>query len=152
MGSQPKFLRDTVAEQIRTLRKARGMSQQALADRLNTYEHAAHFDRTAVAKIETGDRALKFEEAFTFALALDVAPVHLLVPTDSDEPIQLAPNFSASPYETRMWIRGAMPLLQDARVYFSTVPKTEFKAAEKALAAWQQTSPIHVTTEPAGES
>jgi transcriptional regulator with XRE-family HTH domain len=139
-------VRETTAAQLRALRTRRGMSQQALADRLNLL--GARVDRSVVAKVESGKRAVTVEDALRFALALDVAPVHLLVPTDSDEPIHLAPNLEASPYEVRAWIRGAMPLLQDPRVYFSTVPLTETKAAGDALAAWEQTCPIRVTTEP----
>ena len=66
------------------------MSQQGLADRLN--QLGARVDRSVVAKVESGKRAVSLEDAFRFALALDVAPVHLLVPIDSDEPIHLAPN------------------------------------------------------------
>src|SRR4051794_4209041 len=97
-------VRETTAAQLRTLRTRRGMSQQGLADRLN--QLGARVDRSVVAKVESGKRAVTVEDALRFALALDVAPVHLLVPTDSDEPIHLAPNLKASPYETRAWIRG----------------------------------------------
>jgi transcriptional regulator with XRE-family HTH domain len=141
-----KTLRETATEQVRALRTNRGMSQQGLADRLNGL--GARIDRTAVAKIETGKRELGIAEAFMFALALDVAPVHLFVPVDSQDAIQLAPNMSAEPHEVRAWMRGFMPLFQDPRVYFSRVPRSEFKAAEDALSAWEQNAPIRVTTEP----
>jgi transcriptional regulator with XRE-family HTH domain len=145
-----RTLRQTTAEQIRTFRTRRGMSQQGLADRLN--QLGARVDRSVVAKVESGKRAVSLEDAFRFALALDVAPVHLLVPIDSDEPIHLAPNMEAPPHEVRAWIRGFMPLFQDPRVYFTSVPKKEFQAADGALADWLRTSPIQVTTEPEDES
>jgi hypothetical protein len=122
------------------------MSQQGLADRLNHL--GARIDRTAVAKVEAGKRELAVAEAFMFALALDVAPVHLFVPADSEDEIQLAPNLWARPHEVRAWMRGFTPLFQDPRVYFSTVPRSEFKAAEEALSAWEQDAPIRVSTEP----
>ena len=156
MGPPEKTLRQIMAGQIRALRKRRGMTQQDLADRLSHY--GARIDRTAVAKVEAGatggkdSRELGLAEMFAFALALDVAPVHLLVPIDSDEPIRLAPNLEASPYETRQWIRGFMPLFQDPRPYFTIVPESEFAAADGALAAWLQNAPIQVTTEPEDES
>lgn len=136
--------RDVVREQVREIRKRRGMTQQGLADRLN--QLGAQTDRTAVAKIEAGTREIALGEAFQLALALDVAPVHLLVPTDSTEPIDLAPNLQASPFETRAWIRGQMPLFQDARIYYSLVPETEFRHAQDTLDAWRESSPIGVTT------
>src|SRR5215211_3898739 len=135
-----KTLRDTTVERIRELRKARGMTQQDLADRIALLGTPMH--QTAIARIESGKRELTLAEAFQFAYALDVAPVHLFVPTDSDEPINIGPNVEASPYETRQWIRGYMPLFQDPRLYLSAVPLTEAKAAGDALAAWEQTSRI----------
>jgi transcriptional regulator with XRE-family HTH domain len=70
---------------IRELRRRHGWTQQELADRLN--QLGAHIDRAAVAKVELEKRRLTLDEAFHYALALDVAPVHLLVPTDGDEPV-----------------------------------------------------------------
>jgi transcriptional regulator with XRE-family HTH domain len=145
MRPTEKTLREQFAEQIRETRKRRGMTQQGLADRLN--QLGAQIDRTAVAKTERGTRELALPELFAFALALDVAPVHLLVPIDSDEPMRLAPNLEASPYEARQWIRGFLPLLQDPRPYFTIVPQSEFEAANGALASWLQTAPIQVTAE-----
>jgi transcriptional regulator with XRE-family HTH domain len=142
-------LRATTATQIRAYRTRLGMSQQDLADRLN--QLGARVDRTVVAKVESGKRAVSLEDAFRFALALHVAPVHLLVPTDSDEPIHLAPNLDAPPHEIRAWIRGFLPMLQDPRIYFSAVPRSEAKAAAEALIAWLETSPTEVSTH-AGES
>jgi transcriptional regulator with XRE-family HTH domain len=139
-------IRETTAQQIRRLRTRRGISQQGLADRLN--QLGARVDRSVVAKVESGKREVRLEDAFRFALALDVAPVHLLVPTDSDEPIHLAPNLEAPPHQVRAWIRGFHPMLQDPRPYFSTVPISETKAAGDALAAWEQTSPLRVSTSP----
>jgi transcriptional regulator with XRE-family HTH domain len=118
-------LRDTTNARIRQLRKEHGWTQQDLADVLNRF--GAHTDRTAVARVETGKRELPLKEAFQYALALNVAPVHLFVPTDSDEPIQLGPTFECSPDEARAWIRGLMPMMsQDRRAYFSAVPDSEF--------------------------
>lgn len=143
-------LRETTVRRIRELRGARGMTQQDLATRLSLL--GARVDRTTVAKVENGSRELTLGEAFQYAHALDVAPVHLFVPTDSDEPISLGPNMEASPAELRNWIRGFLPIFQDPRVYFTVVPLSETKAAGEALATWEQTSPIQVTTSPEGES
>lgn len=101
------------------------MTQQNLADRLS--QLGARVDRTVVAKVEKGTRELSLAEAFQFAWALHVAPVHLFVPTDSDGPINLGPNMEASPAEMRAWIRGLQPLFQEPRAYYSTVPPGEFE-------------------------
>jgi transcriptional regulator with XRE-family HTH domain len=144
-----RTLRNTTAEQVRALRKRSTMTQQGLADRLA--QLGARIDRSAVARIESGDRELSLEEAFQVAWALHVAPVHLFVPIDSEEPIDIGPKMQASPDEVRAWIRGKLPLFQDARIYFSTAPEAEFKDAAGALAAWLQQAPIQTTTEEEGE-
>ena len=124
-----RTLRETTIERIRELRQARGMTQQDLATRLS--QLGARVDRTTVAKVEKGTRELSLGEAFQYAWALHVAPVHLFVPTDSDEPINLGPNMEASPAELRAWVRGLRPMFQDARAYFSTVPPGEFERGEE---------------------
>jgi transcriptional regulator with XRE-family HTH domain len=139
-------LRDTTAGQLRELRKRTGMTQQGLADRLA--QLGARIDRSAIARVESGDRELSLVEAFQVAWALHVAPVHLFVPTDSDEPIELGPKMEASPAEVRRWIRGQEPLYQDSRIYFSRVPTSELVAAAEAQAAYLRGAAIDVRTEP----
>jgi transcriptional regulator with XRE-family HTH domain len=137
-------IRDTTTARIRELRQQRGMSQQGLARRLNLL--GGRFERTTVAKIENGSRELTLLEAFQFAYALDVAPVHLFVPTDSNDPINIGPDLTATPAEVRAWIRGQYPLFQDARHYFTSVPDLEFDDAHDALRAWRKAVPIQVYT------
>jgi transcriptional regulator with XRE-family HTH domain len=105
------------------LRKRHGWTQQDLADRLNSL--GAHTDRAGVAKVETGKRGLSLNEFFQYAQALDVAPVHLVAPPNSDESISLGPNMECSPAELRAWIRGRLPIFQDVPTYFTEVPPGE---------------------------
>ena len=95
IGGILRTLHTTTIERIRELRNKRAMTQQGLAERLNLL--GARIDRTAIAKIESGDRQLTLTEAFQFAWALNVAPVHLFVPTDDDKPIRLGAQLEASP-------------------------------------------------------
>jgi transcriptional regulator with XRE-family HTH domain len=122
-----EYLEKIAVGRIRELRRRHGWTQQQLADRLN--QLGAHIDRAAVAKVELEKRRLTLDEAFHYALALDVAPVHLLVPTDGDEPVRLATNLECTPRDARRWIRGeyAMPPYQDARFYHSAVPPEEHR-------------------------
>jgi transcriptional regulator with XRE-family HTH domain len=121
--SSVKTPHDIAIERIRELRRGRGWTQQDLADRLNHL--GAHTDRAAVAKVEVRKRGLSLNELFQYALALDVAPVHLVAPPDSDEPVSLGPNMECAPAEMRAWVRGELPLFQDPRVYFTEVPDNE---------------------------
>jgi transcriptional regulator with XRE-family HTH domain len=118
-----RTLRETTIERIRELRKARGMTQQELAARISRLGVPIH--QTAIARVESGKRELTLAEAFQFAYALDVAPVHLFVPTDSDELISIGPNVEAPPKHVRLWIRGDWSFT-DSRLYRSQVPEDEF--------------------------
>jgi transcriptional regulator with XRE-family HTH domain len=141
-GSTPH---DVAIERIRQLRKRHAFTQQDLADRLNLL--GAQTDRAAVAKVELGKRGLSLNELFQYAMALDVAPVHLVSPPDSDEPISLGPNMTVSPDEMRAWVKGDHPLAwQDVRTYYSEVPEKEFREAQHAREAWEQ-MPWRIHTE-----
>jgi transcriptional regulator with XRE-family HTH domain len=117
----------TVARRVRALRERHGWSQQDLVDKLKNF--GMPIDRSAVARLENGRRAVSLEEAMRLAFALNVAPVHLLVDPDSDEPIVPVVGHELEPWAARAWIRGQKPIMwQEPRVYFSEIPKSEFEA------------------------
>ena len=62
----------TIYERIRTLRTAQGMSQEALAKKVG-YE-----GRSAISKVEKGDRDVSQTMLFKYAEALGVTPAYLL--------------------------------------------------------------------------
>jgi transcriptional regulator with XRE-family HTH domain len=68
-----------VADQVRHYRKARGMSAQNLSDACADLGLPIH--RSVIANFENGRRAnLDLGELFVIALALDVAPITLMLP------------------------------------------------------------------------
>ena len=102
-------------------------ASEDLADRLRIL--GAPIDRASLARLETRKRGLSVDEAMRLAAALNVAPVHLLVDPDGDEPVQATPTELLTPKEARDWIRGAQPLVsQDPRGYSANVPRAEFEA------------------------
>ncbi len=109
-------------------------------------------DRSAIARVELGQRTLSLDEAFLYALALDVAPVHLFAPPgnegdviDKDERLNLGatgrgPRVECSAVEMRRWIRGEAPMYppQNPRAYFTEVPLEEFEGPRGWRAAAEE--------------
>jgi transcriptional regulator with XRE-family HTH domain len=121
------------AVRIQQARKRHGWTQAELTDRLKAL--GVRIDRAAVAKIETNKRRLTLDELYSFSLALDVAPVHLLVPinVDADYLISVTPNTDAPADEVREWVKGAKPMVgQDTRIFFTEVPREEFEERRSA--------------------
>jgi transcriptional regulator with XRE-family HTH domain len=122
----PLTFDQSVARRVRYLRERHSWSQQDLATKLANF--GMPIDRSAVARLENGKRAVSLEEAMRLAFALNVAPVHLFVDPDGDEPITPTPGAELSPEEARAWIRGDMAMpWQDRRFYFSAIPDAEFE-------------------------
>lgn len=96
-------------------------------------------DRSAIARLENGKRGVSLEEAMRLAFVLHVAPVHLLVDPDSDEPLAPVVGHEVEPWAARAWIRGERPMMgQDPRFYFTNIPLHEFEEQ-------QRTGRTHVT-------
>ena len=123
--------RAVIARRLRELRTRRGWSAERLAEEC-AREGADGLNRSVIANIESGRRKyVTVDEALLLAWVLDVAPIHLLVPTEPD------PEFESDYYligenvlphaAAREWIRGRLaPASRDARVYYSEVPKEEW--------------------------
>jgi transcriptional regulator with XRE-family HTH domain len=113
-----------IADRVRTLRQGRGWSAAKLAEQMKV--HGISWDRSIVANFESGRRAyVTVEELLALAYVLDVAPVHLLIPTETEADDQYAPvpTFTTHPSYVREWIRGLRPIGDvDLRRYFSDVP------------------------------
>src|SRR6266511_1650857 len=100
------------ARRVKEARKRRDWSQQTLADRLT--ELGYPMTRVVLTKLEAGKRQATLEDIFAFAVALGVAPVHLLVPLDDDEQVAVVPTRSFSAVVVRGWLRGLYPAGKEA--------------------------------------
>lgn len=92
-------------------------------------------NRSVLANIESGRRKyVSVDETLTLAWVLDVAPVHLMIPIDSDRDEYGASPEQAMPvHRARAWLRGEWcPPGTDERLYWSEVPRSEFSAGESA--------------------
>jgi transcriptional regulator with XRE-family HTH domain len=114
----------TVARRVKELRTRHGWSAAQLAERMA--ESGLPWDRFTVANLERGRRQnVTLDEVLTLAYVLDVAPVHLVVPTSGSAGYLVTPKFITTPDVARTWIRGQMPL-GDPRIYYSEAPEDEW--------------------------
>ncbi len=125
---------DTVAARIRDVRAKRKLRVADLAERCAALG-APGLTAQALYKLEQRDpakrrpRAVSVDELLVLALALNVAPVHLLVPVDGPgERYQVTAKAAASRFSVRAWIRGVGPIDPDAdrREFDSEVPRDEY--------------------------
>jgi transcriptional regulator with XRE-family HTH domain len=135
---------DVVAARVRQVRKRRDLTTDQLAARCAELG-APDLTAQALYKLEgqrnvasRRPRAVTVDELLTLAIALNVAPVHLLVPPDDYlKPYRLTSGTSESAVYVRHWIRGVIPLSDaDPREYFSEVPRTEYEWAQTAGTGW----------------
>ncbi len=131
--SGPVTPHHVIASRVRELRKRRGWSAERLAQEMARV--GVPWERMVVTKLETGRRAsITVEELLALAYVLEVAPVHVIVPTDGDEELYRVtpagvPQVTRS--QVRHWVRGFEELPgQDPRLYFSEVPPVEFGIGE----------------------
>src|SRR5262245_255345 len=103
--------REVLAARVVAARKRRGLTQQQLADRLGEIL-GRRVDRVTISKLEAGGTRsdASVEELFGLAIALNVGPVHLLVPLDDDEAVDVVPELTVPAPLMRDWIRGGRPL------------------------------------------
>jgi transcriptional regulator with XRE-family HTH domain len=111
-------------ERLRQVRDAHGLSQQALAERLE--QQGLHLDRVVITKIETGARNVTLNEAFAIAFVLEVPLMTLLFPTDPKAIVDLAPkDADIDAVRARLWVEGHDPLWTDADVYLEAQSPTD---------------------------
>ena len=133
-----------LAARVAELRKKKGWSAAKLAEACAD-QGMPKLNRPVISNIESGRRqGVTLEEMMVLAVVLDVAPVHLFVPIDDDDESYLD-QYSATPEiyltasKARAWVRGDRQLnVQDPRMYFSEVPKEDFRVQKPSEAEIQQ--------------
>jgi transcriptional regulator with XRE-family HTH domain len=127
---KPKKRGNTAAEVFaRSLKRQREpLSQAELAQRMTEIGHPMH--QTAIAKIETGDRAVSLADALALAAALSVDPSQLLSGSYSGEKqVEITSKKKVKPRQMRRWLRGRLPLEgSDERRYWDAVSDEEARA------------------------
>lgn len=114
------------ARRVREARERQGLTQQQIVDRLA--ELGLPMDRSTFVKLEKGERAATapLDKVFAIAVALGVAPVHLIVPRDDDAEVAVAPKLTLPAAQARRWIRGFKILEgSDIGAYLAELPPGE---------------------------
>lgn len=138
MSQTPLMPHDAIATRVRDLRKGRGWSAQRLAEEM--VKVGIPWDRSIVANLESRRRrAINVEEFLALAYVLNVAPLHLLVPTKGSA-MKVVPERhdmgdgmpkldAVHLPDARKWIIGEFPLIEtDVRIYFSETDEETFRA------------------------
>jgi transcriptional regulator with XRE-family HTH domain len=136
---------DIAGARIREVRKRRDWQPADLAARCAELDGGKWTENT-IENIEGGRRrggshrrAITVDELLTLALALNVAPLHLIVPPGDDgEPYAVAPGTEVSREAARRWIRGFglpadLPNVGELRKYMTEVPPSEFREVQDGL-------------------
>jgi transcriptional regulator with XRE-family HTH domain len=127
---------DVVAGRVREVRRKRGLTVAQLAERCAELGMPGLTEQ-AIYNLEAGRadkqgrrrRAVTVDELLALSLALDVAPVHLLVSPDTDgEPQEITPARVEPASAVRDWVRG-VPTLDgiDPRAFFAEVDVHEWR-------------------------
>jgi transcriptional regulator with XRE-family HTH domain len=121
--------RDVLAARVKAARKRRGFTQQQLADRLGA-ALGRPVDRVTISKLEQGGTRSNatVEEVWALALALNVAPVHLLVPLEDTAPLEIVPGLPVPARAARAIVRGEFPLTDDVFGWLAEQPRSEVES------------------------
>ena len=93
-----------LADRLLALRNAHGWTQTELAERMRSFGWS--WDRTTVAKLESGSRQLSLDEFIALAWVLGVPPGALVTPLRTSERLAVTPATSQTSVEVWLWFGG----------------------------------------------
>lgn len=155
-SDRPKTPSEYLPHRIESVRRRREWTQSQLADAMNKWGNGTKIDRSTIAKIESGKRAVSVDEVFWFAAALEVSPLTLLLPR-RDEPVRVVPEMTLPASGVVGWLRGLHPLIQGGtreqdRFFEEERPSYEVDAERRlpGLLEWRTAADIVVRIAAAG--
>jgi transcriptional regulator with XRE-family HTH domain len=136
-ADQGQTVTGTVVAQLKRLRRRREVTAAALAQRCATLG-APEITEHVIRNIEVGRRTVSVDQIAVLALALDVAPAHLLCPARPREgqvgpaPIRVTETVAAQPEEYAQWVRGDAPLPEgDEQAFYAYALENTPSAKER---------------------
>jgi transcriptional regulator with XRE-family HTH domain len=104
---------EQLAKNLRAIRDRRRLSQEDLAVALAAVGRP--MQRSAIAKVEKGDRRVDVDDLVALALALNVTPARLLLPDVAiDDDVELTDQVRAPAWMVWQWMLGAVSLAANA--------------------------------------
>jgi transcriptional regulator with XRE-family HTH domain len=107
-----RTIAQVVSERVKEVRTSQRLSQDELASRMGTY-------RVLVQRTEKGTREVTVRDLFSFAVALGVSPLQLLLPRNPGDLVRIAED--RDPFQTatiRPWVKGEAALDRDSASRF----------------------------------
>ena len=112
---------------VREERERQRLTQDDVVERLSNLGRP--MDRSNLGRIERGDTTGQLDNLFALALALGVAPIHLMLPREEEELVAIAPKRTLAADEARSWVRGLKMLADsDPFAYFAAMPESDQRA------------------------
>lgn len=148
MGKKPPealTVGEVFGRRVREERKRQGLSQEELVERLEAIGRP--MERSNLGRIERGETTGQLNNLVALALALGVAPIHLMTPREDEGSVRLVDHTKVPPIPAsaaREWIRGTALLHaiegvpdSDPYAYFAAMSEREQEAV-----AMQGVSPL----------
>jgi transcriptional regulator with XRE-family HTH domain len=139
MTTHPQTVSDRVGVAVKDARTRHGWTRDDLAAQCAKLG-ATHLTGTLIYDIESGRRnkdtgkrrrQVSADDVMLLALALDVAPVHLMLPLDDEQQVALTDTIAERAQIVRQWARGHHPLKGiDRRMYYTYVPEADLRRWE----------------------
>lgn len=96
----------------------------------------------AVTRLERGSRGVSLDEAITISAVLGVSPLHMLVPLDDNNDLQVTPQASVPVTDARAWARGMRPLREaDEQLFYAETPESEAEWFPAVPGPWRFKNP-----------
>ena len=111
-------------QRLRQVRQARNWTQPELAAKLS--DQGAEITAFTINRLENSNRGVSLDEAVAIAAVLGPSLLHIIVPLDDRERIDLTPQMPVRPVDARAWLRGQRPLQQaDEQIFYFQTPPGE---------------------------
>lgn len=121
---KPLTLGHVFGRRVKEERERQRLTQAAVVERLKALGHP--MDRSNLGRIERGESNGQLDNLAALALALGVAPIHLMLPRRDEERIALAAKRTLQADEARGWIRGEKMLADsDPYPYFAAMSESD---------------------------